>query len=313
MQPVFQKIEANINLSYYAKHQTFKYFPNPLQFHPEIELMYIVHGSGTRFIGDSFDRFCSGDLVMIGQNVPHLWYSDERYRQENSNLLTEVIYILFRTEIFGEHFWNLPESKSILKLIQLSQRGIKLTVKCRNEVSSLMKAICSSSGFSWITFILSILEIIASQKDYQVLASQIVQNNINESDSERLNKVYKYIINNSQQQITLDKVASIASLSTSSCCRYFNKRTNKTFIQLLNEIRISHACRLLTEEDFPVARICFTCGYDNVSYFIRQFKEITGFTPLSYRKKYAVWQIEDFKESFDNKWYKIYCLLTTHY
>jgi AraC-like DNA-binding protein len=288
MHPVFQKIEANINHSYYAEHQKFKYFPNPLQFHPEIEIIYIVHGSGTRFVGDSVDRFGPGDLVMIGQNVPHLWYSDERYRQENSNLITEVIYILFKTEIFGEQFWNLPESKSILKLIQLSQRGIRLTGKARNEVSSFMRAISSSVGFNRITLLLSILEKIASQKEFKVLASPIVQNTINESDSERLNKVYKYVVNNSQQQITLEKVASIASLSTSSFCRYFKKRTNKTFIQLLNEIRISHACRLLTEEDYPVAKICFICGYDNVSYFIRQFKGITGLTPLIYKKKYAV-------------------------
>jgi AraC-like DNA-binding protein len=284
MHPVFQKIEANINLSYYAEHQKFKYFPKPLAFHPEIEILYIVNGSGTRFIGDSVDRFGNGDLVMIGQNVPHLWYSDEIYRNGNNNLNTEVIYILFKSEIFGDQFWNLPESKSILKLIQLSQRGIKVTGKARNEVSLLMRAITSSSGFNRITLLLSILEILTSQKDFELLSSPIVQNTINEGDSERLNRVYKYLINNFQQQITLEQVASIASLSNSSFCRYFKRRTNKTFIQLLNEIRISHACRLLTEEDLPVERICFICGYENVSYFIRQFKGIIGLTPLSYKK-----------------------------
>jgi AraC-like DNA-binding protein len=288
MQPVFQKIETNINYSYYAEHQKFKFFPNPLQFHPEIEIMYVVQGSGTLFLGDSISRFCPGDIVMIGQNVPHLWYSDDKYKEESSNLMTEIIYLLFKTEIFGEQFWNLPESKGILKLIQLSQRGIRLTGKTRVEISGLMKSISSSVGFNRITLLLSILEIIALQKDHHLLASPIVQNTINESDSERLHKVYKYVINNSQQQIRLEKVASIASLSTSSFCRYFKKRTNKTFVQLLNEIRISHACRLLLEEDYPVTTICFICGYDNVSYFIRQFKVITGLTPLTYKKQYAV-------------------------
>lgn len=286
MLPVFQKIEANINHSFYVEHMKFPYFPNPLQFHPDIEILYIIHGSGTRFVGDSVDHFGPGDLVMIGQNVPHVWYSDKKYTQENSNLSSEVIFILFKTEIFGEQFWQLPESKSILKLIQLSKRGIKLTGKTRNEVSSLMRSISSSVGFNRITLLFSILEIIASQKEYQFLASPIVQNTINESDSDRLNKVYKYVINNFHQEITLEKASSIASLSTPAFCRYFKKRTNKTFIQFLNEIRISNACRLLAEEDFPVARICFNCGYTNVSYFIRQFKGITGLTPLSYKKKY---------------------------
>jgi AraC-like DNA-binding protein len=288
MQPVFQKIEANINHSFYVEHEKFQYFPNPLQFHPEVEIMYIIHGSGTRFVGDSVDRFSPGELVIIGPNVPHLWYSDEKYTRENGNHFSEVIYILFSTEIFGEQFWNLPESKSITKLIQLSKRGIRLTGKVRNDVSSLMRSISSSTGFSRITLLLSILEIISSQKEYKILASPIVQNSINETDSDRLNKVYRYVINNFHQEISLNKAASIASLSAPSFCRYFKRRTNKTFVQLLNEIRIAHACRLLAEEDFPVARICFICGYNNVSYFIRQFKEITRLTPLSYKKKYAV-------------------------
>jgi AraC-like DNA-binding protein len=287
MLPLFQKIEANINHSFYVEHMKLTYFPNPLQFHPDIEILYVIHGTGTRFVGDSIDRFGPGDLVMIGENVPHVWYSDEKYTREESNLSSEIIFILFKTEIFGEQFWQLPESKSILKLFQISQRGIKLTGKTRNEVSSLMRTISSSVGFNRITLLLSILEIIASQKEYQFLASPIVQNTINESDSDRLNKVYKYVINNFHREITLGKAAAIANLSITAFCRYFKKRANKTFIQFLNEIRISYACRVLTEEDLPVARIWYACGYTNVSYFIRQFKEITGFTPLSYKKKYT--------------------------
>jgi AraC-like DNA-binding protein len=287
MLPIFQKIEANINHSFYVGHRKSQYFPNPFQFHPEIEILLVIEGTGTRLVGDSIDRFGSGDLVMIGQNVPHVWYSDKKYTQVKSNLFSEAIFILFKTEIFGEQFWHLPESKSILKIIQLSKRGIKLTGKTCEEVTSLMRSMSNSVGFNRIILLLSILEKIASQKEYKFLASPIVQNTINESDSERLNKVYKYVINNFQQDITLEKAAGIASLSAPAFCRYFKKRTNKTFIQFLNEIRISFACRLLAEEDIPVAGICYNCGYTNVSYFIRQFKGITGFTPLSYKKKYS--------------------------
>ena len=287
MLPVFQKIEANINHSFYVEHVKFQSFPNPLQFHPDIEILLVIEGTGTRFIGDSIENFGPGDLVMIGQNVPHAWYSDEKYTQEKSILSSEIIFILFNTEIFGEKFWSLPESQSIVKLIQLSQRGIKLTGKTREEVTSIMRSIISSVGFNRITLLLSILEKIAARKEYQFLASPNIPNTINESDSDRLNKVYNYVINNFQQEITLEKAAAIACLSTPAFCRYFKKRANKTFINFLNEIRISNAIRLLAEEDLSVAKICYFCGYTNVSYFIRQFKAITGFTPLSYKKKKA--------------------------
>ena len=288
MQPAFQKIEANINYSFYIEHEKFPFFPNPLHFHPEIEILYIIHGTGTLFIGDSVTRFCPGDLVIIGENIPHIWYSDEKYKDGNHNLYTEVIYILFKTDIFGEQFWQLSESKIIYKLLQLSKRGIRVTGKNRTEVSLLMKSISKSNGVNRLILLLSILEKITTQKEYKFLTSPNVQNTINAYDSDRLNKVYDFMMNNFHQDITLDQVASLASLSIPSFCRYFKKRTNKTFIKLLTEIRISHACRLLTEEDSSVTTICYICGFTNVSYFIRQFKDVTGLTPLSYKRNYTL-------------------------
>jgi AraC-like DNA-binding protein len=286
MLPIYQKIEANINHSFYVEHMKFKYFPNPLQFHPEIEILMVIKGTGTRFVGDSIDRFKPGDIVMIGENVPHVWYSDEKYTQKNSNLLSEIIFILFRKEIFGERFWQLPESKNILEMIKLSQRGITLKGDTKIKISSLMNSISNATGFKRVSLLFTILELIASQKEFKLLASPAFQKTINLNDSDRLNKVYQYVTNNYHHDLSLEKAAEIANLSIPAFCRYFKKRTNKTFIRLLNEIRIAHACTLLLEKDLSVASICYNCGYTSVSYFIKKFKEITGFTPLSYKKKY---------------------------
>ncbi|WP_423129392.1 AraC family transcriptional regulator [Gaoshiqia sp. Z1-71] len=286
MTPLFQKIEANLNHSFHVDHMKFHYFPNPLQFHPEIEILLILQGTGTRIVGDSISRFRPGDVILVGPNIPHVSYSDSQYTSENSKLFSEVIFVLFKAEIFGEQFWSLPESKSILKLLQISRGGIILHGKTREEVSSLMLAMRNSSGFNRITILLSILGVIATRKEYQLLANPITQNNFNESDSDRLDKVYDYVCANYYQEITLEKVASLACLSIPAFCSYFKKRTNKTFVQALNEIRIAQACRMLTEENQPVSGICYSCGYTNVSYFIKQFKKITGFTPLKYKNKY---------------------------
>ena len=287
MQPLFQKIEANINHSFYVEWMKFDRFTNPLQFHPDIELLFVIKGSGTRFIGNSVDSFGSGELVMIGENVPHVWYSNKKTIKADKNPGSEIIFILFKMEIFGEQFWKLPESQSILKLIKLSQRGIKITGESREEIVVLMKLITKSTGLSRITLLLSILEIITSRKEYQFIASPIVHHTINKNDSNRLSKVYKYVNSNYHNEITLENVAQIANLSTTAFCRYFKKSVNKTFVKFLNDIRIAHARRLLTEEDLSIASVCYTCGYSNVSYFIKQFKAITGFTPLNYKKKYA--------------------------
>ncbi len=154
---------------------------------------------------------------MIGPNVSHEWRSDKN----TGTCISEAIYILFNTEIMENDFWNLPESKIILKIIQQSRRGIKLTGKTRDEIAFLMKSIDTSYGFKRITLLMTILEMIALNDGYQYLASPVIQNIINERDSERFNKVYKYVIDNIHHKINLDKVAFIANLSTPAFCRYF--------------------------------------------------------------------------------------------
>ena len=71
----------------------------------------------------------------------------------------------------------------------------------------------------------------------------------------RLSKVISYISENFDQEISLDEIADIASMTVQSFCRYFKKRTNKTFIQFLNEYRIGKACVLLIENKIPIGQI----------------------------------------------------------
>lgn len=283
MLPNFEKVEANINHSFHFNHMKVEYFPSLRHFHPEVEILLVVQGTGIRFVGDSVEAFAPGDLVMIGPNVSHEWCSDKK----SAGGISEAIYILFNTEVMGTEFWKLPESKIILKIIQQSGRGIKLTGKTRDDVAGLMNRIGASFGFTRLILLMIILEMIAFNGEYQYLATPVVQNTINERDTERLNKVYKYVLDNSHNEISLGKAASVANLSKPAFCRYFKKRTNKTFVRFLNEIRIGRACRLLINEDRSIAEICYSCGYNNISYFIRQFRAITGFAPLGYRKKFA--------------------------
>ena len=283
MIPNFERIESNVNHSFHINHMKVDFFPSLRHYHPEVEILLIEQGTGTCFVGDSVEPFAPGDLAMIGPNVPHEWCSDKN----STTTQSEAIYILFNPEILGTNFWELPETKIILKIIQQSERGIKLKGKTRDEVALLMKTIDTSYGFSRIKILLNILELIAFTNEYQYLASPNIQNPIDDRDTKRLNDVHKYIIDNIHQEISLDKAASIANLSKPAFCRYFKKRANKTFIQFLNEIRIGQACRLLVNENFSVAEICFSCGFVNISYFIMQFKKITGYTPLGYRKKFA--------------------------
>ena len=285
MLPVLEKVEANANHSFHVNHMKVDYFPSPLHFHPEVEILLVLRGTGTRFIGDSVKRFTPGDLIMIGSNTPHVWYSD-RNLNDGTEPRSEAIYIMFNPNIFGDKFWGLPESNSITRTIEYARRGIKLQGENKNKAAKLMKEISQISGFDRIKLLMEILGIFASSDGSDFISSPVFQNTINKDDSERLNKIYEYSMQNADRKIPLEEIASVANLSVQAFCRYFKNRTNKTFIQFLNEIRVGNACRLLVKKDLPVADISFICGYNNISYFIKQFKINTGYTPLDYRKQY---------------------------
>ena len=84
----------------------------------------------------------------------------------------------------------------------------------------------------------------------------------------------------------MNALAEIVNMSPSGFCKFFKKHTRKTFSHVLNEMRIGHACKLILEEELPITRVCYQSGYNSMSHFNRQFKHITGSTPLKYRKRF---------------------------
>lgn len=106
------------------------------------------------------------------------------------------------------------------------------------------------------------------------------------SDRIRVNTVYQYISDHYRDNLSLKAVAAQVNMSSSAFCRFFKKRTGKTFSRFLNELRIGYACKLLMESDDTATQICYNGGFNNFSYFSRQFKKITQLTPMKYKKQF---------------------------
>jgi AraC-like DNA-binding protein len=85
------------------------------------------------------------------------------------------------------------------------------------------------------------------------------------------------------QKITLAEVAAEAHLTKEAFCRFFKLRTRKTFTQYLLQLRIDEAQKLLQETELGIAEIAYRVGFDNLSYFNRSFKRISGKTPRAVR------------------------------
>ena len=99
-----------------------------------------------------------------------------------------------------------------------------------------------------------------------------------------MNDVYQYTLDHFQENISLETIAEVANMTRNAFCRYFKKRTNKTFLQFLIELRIEYACKLLyREKELSIAAISELCGFQNIANFNRKFKELKQTTPTQYR------------------------------
>ncbi|HEY8957731.1 AraC family transcriptional regulator [Chitinophaga sp.] len=287
MKPILRKVDTGHNYSFSIREDIYPYLYNHWHYHPEIELTLIRKGSGMRLVGDSTERFEDGDLVLLGSELPHMWRSDAIYFQEQPGLQIEAIAIHFSDQFWGAGFLDLPEMKAVKELLAKARHGIRIHGATREQISREMEAILQAGKVQRITSLLNILDTIACSKDCTLLSSVGFVNSYNTINTDNINKIYHYTFNNFQQKITLKEVAAAANVSPNSFCRYFKSRTLKTYWQFLMEVRIGYACKLLIENNLPMSQVGYTCGFNNLSNFNRQFKLLTQKTPLQYQKVYV--------------------------
>jgi AraC-like DNA-binding protein len=262
------------------------YFSTPFHFHPECELVYILEGNGKRIVGDNVAPFYPGDVTFLGSNVPHVWYSDKQYYQKGSRLSSRAIVIYFDSQIFGNNFYLLNETQILKKLFHKAERGLQVTGESAVRLGKLVEQMPRKKNLDRITSLLQILQLLATTRELEQLASIGYQHSYASKDNHKIDEVFRYVSRHFARHISLEEIAGYCNLTPQSFCRFFKKRTQKTFIDFVNEFRISHATKLMAEkEDLSISEIAYGCGFNNISYFIKAFKAGTGVTPRQYRHK----------------------------
>jgi len=246
--------------------------------HQEIQISLIKKGEGSFIIGDYVGEFSQGNIFIIGENLPHVFHNDP------SDGEVHMISLFFMKSSYGDHFFDLPEFKSLNPLFQASNMGIQLKDPSEKLVHSMERITVASKLNRFISF-MEILQAI-SKETMPTLSSAIHRKSYGEEEGKRMRDIFEFSINNFDQNISLNQVAGIANMTPNAFCRYFKQRTNKTYINFLLDIRIGNACKLLTKKtDLSIAEISYKSGFNNLTNFNRKFKSIKGITPSEFRKK----------------------------
>jgi AraC-like DNA-binding protein len=260
------------------------HFYDRLHLHPELQITLIQKSHGTLFVGDSISTFKAGDLFIIGPNIPHALKNDASF-YNNENFNAKSISIFFSKEAFGDSFFQLPELFKINDFLNNAEKGLRVLGE-NNDIKEKVVKIVKQKGFNRLLLLFSILQDLANHKQMENLSRISFSAKSNELQSEKISRIFQFIMDNYHRPIKLEEAAEIANLSVSAFCRYFKLRTRSTFSRFLNEIRVSTACKQLIGSEYSVSEVCYQVGFNNISNFNRQFKIITGFTPSQYLSKH---------------------------
>ncbi|NML38778.1 helix-turn-helix transcriptional regulator [Chitinophaga sp. G-6-1-13] len=260
------------------KYNTFKY-------HANFKIILQENCCGKRFIGDHISNFEGPELVLLGSYLPHCW---QYHQVQDLTQLPKAYIVQFFPDFLGRELLEKPESKELNDLFDKAARGIIFSGSTVVQARLILQQMLHETGLGRVVCMIHLLHTLTRSKNSQVLSSPYFNPVKTSKDVQKIKRVFDYIYKNFKNDITLQEVAAIIPLSASGFCRFFKQQTNKTFVDVVKEIRISHATRLLIGGTHNVSEACYSSGYNNISNFNKHFKEVKGLSPSNFIKQYRV-------------------------
>lgn len=252
-------------------------------FHPEFELTLITSGRGRRFVGDHIEDYHSGDLVLLGSNIPHTWQSSSN----NRSTAHEAVVVQFRHDFLGGAFFEQPETRRVARLLVRASRGLHFAGPTARSATKILAELPNRQGLERLLCLLKALDLLAGAKGVRTLAGASYSSSLALADGHRIDRILKYLSEYLDQTVTQREAAKRVHMSPSSFGRFFKRVTGRTFVDYLNELRISEACRLLCETDLRISEIAPKVGFPSLSYFNRRFQRIKGMSARRFRQTFT--------------------------
>lgn len=252
-------------------------FYNRLHQHEEIQISHIINGNGKLLVGDSVHQFSAGDTYVIGSNLPHIFKSIPQ--EKDAHMVT----VFFTDKSFGSDFFMLSYFKDLKQFFFNATTGFKVITNKEIIAQQLIELQSQNRLKRFISF-LELLENL-SQISTEPLSSFIYSKTLSVNEGERLQEIFDFVLKNFQQSISLDEISKMAFMTPNAFCKFFKQRTNKTFFQFLIELRIEHACQLLSsKKELNINLVSDMSGFNSISNFNKKFKKLKGITPTQYQQ-----------------------------
>lgn len=231
-------------------------------------------------MGDSIEEIDDIELVFVGPNLYHAW---ETHKCKEKKI--HEITIQFDDKLFDNQLLSRRIMRPIRDMFNRSTHGISFSRKTAEDLAPRICNLSRLDGMDYFLETLSILHDMATSRNQRILSSYTVDYEKFEDD-DKMKLVYDYVQKNFSKKITLEEVSKVAMMTPVSFNRFIKKRSNKTFVNYINDVRIGYAARNLVEKDLSIAEVAYKSGFNNIANFNRIFKSIKGVTPSLYREEF---------------------------
>ncbi|TLV00494.1 helix-turn-helix domain-containing protein [Dyadobacter luticola] len=261
------------------------HYYNHLHRHREVQIEWVMEGSGILIAGNYMQRFESGEVYIIGPNQSHIFKSDESYFSGTEQKQIHSVSIFFDPAHLSQNILSLPEMTGIRRFVNGLHNGFQIAGQESDIIKKSIMEVMQTKESQRIASFISLLHHFTTTRDLKPLATSSSEHRISEVEGIRMDRIFQYLVSHYKKHITLAEISEIASLTPQAFCRYFKKHTDKTFIGFLNEVRINEACKIILSGKFEgFSDVSYQTGFDNVTNFNRVFKKTTGLSPREYQK-----------------------------
>jgi AraC-like DNA-binding protein len=268
------------HLNYGANEENFFY----LHWHYEFEFIVVLEGAIIYIIEDQEYCVMAGEGLFIHSNLLHA-------ARSYNGMPCQACVVLFHPNLFGSNNQGATYSKFVYPILSGEMEFdnyFKCQEKWQHSVMELIKEIDALRDDS-----LSDNELLLKSKLFEIWHlcyqnSVTVASHLREKKNyklERIQPVLDYIHTNYKNEISLISLAKILPMSEGQFCHTFKEVMNISPIAYVIRYRILQSCTLLTETDWKIADITRSVGFNNISYFNREFIKAIGCSPSKYRRE----------------------------
>ncbi|NQT59181.1 MAG: helix-turn-helix transcriptional regulator [Bacteroidetes bacterium] len=248
---------------------------------------WFIAGSGTHFIADNQFAVQPGSVGITPIGIPHNIISTDKM---------DIINLFINPKIFP--LPALPEK--FLKYLQillplqqgfaaLRENGIQINCTHPGIITTLLKQLLweqSSERYGRIEICYELLQLIFMQMIREIVENgHISISRMQNHQSEKIMQVVSYLDTHYLEPYTLDALTGKFSISRAALCANFKKTTGKTIFAYILMKRIERSSLLLTTTTESITEIAHSSGFNDISFFNRKFKELTGASPRELRKE----------------------------